>query len=265
MKSQLFQLAAVALLAAGALATSTTTNEDASSSAPSRPTSGNSGECQYPADVLDLQSWKVTLPTGGDDAEEIKQPELATFAADPWFVATENCDGIRFRSAVNGATTGNSAYPRSELREMVSDGSDEAGWSTTEGTHTLTAKLAFTATPNDKPHVVGAQVHGGDDDVTVFRLEGTELWITDGDEPHHHLITDNYQLGTVFEAKFVASDGKIEAYYNGELQTTVESDASEAYFKTGAYTQANCEKSDPCDESNYGEVVLYELNVEHRE
>jgi len=60
-------------------------------------------------------------------------------------------------------------------------------------------------------------------------------------------------------------DGKIEAYYNGELQTTVESDASEAYFKTGAYTQANCEKSDPCDESNYGEVVLYELNVEHRE
>jgi len=205
MKSQLFQLAAVALLAAGALATSTTTNEDASSSAPSRPTSGNSGECQYPADVLDLQSWKVTLPTGGDDAEEIKQPELATFAADPWFVATENCDGIRFRSAVNGATTGNSAYPRSELREMVSDGSDEAGWSTTEGTHTLTAKLAFTATPNDKPHVVGAQVHGGDDDVTVFRLEGTELWITDGDEPHHHLITDNYQLGTVFEAKFVAS------------------------------------------------------------
>lgn len=45
----------------------------------------------------------------------------------------------------------------------------------------------------------------------------------------------------------------------------MESDASEAYFKTGAYTQANCEKSDPCDESNYGEVVLYELNVEHRE
>lgn len=221
--------------------------------------------CSYPAEVLDLANWKLTLPTGDDgDPDEIKQPDLAEFVADPWFVPTPECDGVRFRAAVDGVTTGGSKYPRAELREMGEDG-DEAAWSTTEGTHTLDVELAFTSLPEGKPHVVGAQVHGGDDDVTVFRLEGTSLYVTDGDESQHHLITDDYQLGTRFHAKFVAADGEITAYYNGEPQTTLESDADEAYFKTGAYTQANCDNADPCDPDNYGEAIVYEVTVNHEE
>ncbi|WAP60112.1 hypothetical protein [Streptomyces sp. S465] len=34
-------------------------------------------------------------------------------------------------------TTGGSGYPRAELREMTDGGEEEAGWPTTEGTHTL--------------------------------------------------------------------------------------------------------------------------------
>ena len=75
-----------------------------------------------------LTDWKVQLPIGAEeDPDEVTQPELATYAVDPWFVATDTCDGVRFRAAVDGVTTGGSNYPRSELREM--DGSDEAGWS----------------------------------------------------------------------------------------------------------------------------------------
>ncbi|MFJ1996771.1 polysaccharide lyase family 7 protein [Streptomyces asiaticus] len=221
-------------------------------------------QCEYPADVLDLTNWKLTLPTGEDeDPTDITQPALATFSAKPWFQVTGNCDAVRFRSAVNGVTTGGSDYPRAELREMTDDGAEEAGWSATEGTHTLVVKEAFTALPKEKPHLVGAQIHGGDDDVTVFRLEGSKLYITDGDDAHHHLVTDDYELGTEFEAKFVARNGKIDAYYNGQRETTISSDGDTNYFKAGAYTQANCGNSDPCDDDNYGEVRISSLKATH--
>lgn len=224
----------------------------------------DSAACEYPAEVLDLSGWKVTLPTGGDeDPTEITQPDLATFVEDPWFVPTEDCAGVRFRAAVDGVTTGGSSYPRAELREMTEDGSDEAEWSTSDGTHTMVINQAITAVPNDKPHVVAGQIHGGDDDLVVFRLQGTELYVTNGDDSTYHLITDAYELGTPFEAKFVAGDGEIKAYYNGELETTIEADSSTAYFKSGAYTQANCDNSDPCEESNYGEVVVNDITVTH--
>lgn len=222
------------------------------------------GDCTYPADVLDLTAWKVQLPIGAEeDPDEVTQPELATYAVDPWFRAAESCDGVLFRSAVNGVTTGGSSYPRSELREMIADGSDEAGWPATSGTHTMTIREAITALPADKPHVVAGQIHDGSDDVTVFRLEGTKLYVTKGDTTHHKLVDDDYVLGTPFEAKFVVSGGTIEAYYNGVLQTTISAGFSDGYFKAGAYTQANCDRSDPCSDSNYGEVVIHDIAVTH--
>lgn len=220
--------------------------------------------CTYPAEVLNLTNWKITLPIGSDEKPtEIKQPALKTYVKSPWFVPAPDCQSVRFRAAVNGVTTGGSSYPRSELREMTNNGTANASWSTTSGTHTLVVDEAFTQLPKEKPHLVGAQIHDADDDVTVFRLEGTSLYITKGDTTHHKLVTDNYQLGTRFQAKFVASGGKIKAYYNGVLQTTISSSTSGNYFKTGAYTQANCDNSDPCDDSNYGEVVLYNVTVTH--
>lgn len=228
------------------------------------PLGRSAARCTYPSDVLDLTNWKLTLPTGEvEDPTEITQPELATFSADPWFRAEAGCAAVGFRAAVNGVTTGGSSYPRAELREMTDGGENEAAWSTTDGTHTLVVREAFTALPAERPWVVGAQVHGGDDDVTVFRLEGSSLYITDGDDRHHHLVTDDYELGTEFEAKFVAKDGQITAYYNGRLQTALSHDGNTNYFKAGAYTQANCGNSEPCAPDNYGEVRISRLKVTH--
>ncbi|MGP4113366.1 polysaccharide lyase family 7 protein [Streptomyces sp. 4N509B] len=221
---------------------------------------------EVPADVLDLSNWKVTLPIGEEeDPTEIFQPELASYSHDEYFTVTESGDGVRFRAPINGVTTGGSSNPRSELREMVEDGSDEIAWSATEGTHTMTLREAFTSVPEgDRPYVVGAQIHGGDDDITALRLEGSELWITDGDTRHHHLITDDYELGTFFEFRYVVSDGEIDVYFNGQLETTLENEDSSNYFKAGAYTQANCENANgPCSDDNYGETVITDLAVSH--
>ncbi|WP_063856834.1 chondroitinase-B domain-containing protein [Streptomyces cyaneogriseus] len=222
------------------------------------------GSCAFPADVLDLTNWYIGLPVGeAESPTNVYQPELATYKHDPWFVTADDCSAVRFRAPVNGVTTSGSSYPRSELREMTDSGTAKASWSSTSGTHTMVIDQAITAVPEERPYVVAGQIHDASDDVTVFRLEGSRLYITDGDTSHHHLVTDAYRLGTRFQAKFEVSDGETRVYYNGALQTTLSRDYSGAYFKAGAYTQANCGNSDPCSEDNYGEVKIYGLNVTH--
>ncbi|HZE37256.1 MAG TPA: polysaccharide lyase family 7 protein [Stackebrandtia sp.] len=228
---------------------------------------GGAQDCdKKPSEILDLANWYLTLPTGDEGhPDTVEQPDLDGFTADPYFTANADCDAVQFQAPVNGVTTENSKYPRSELREM--DGSDEASWSSSEGTHTLVVEEAFTHLPepgdDDRDIVVGAQIHGSDDDVTVFRLEGDQLWSTDEDEPHGTLLDEHYTLGTKFEAKFVVEDGKTHVFYNGEEKATLSKDYDGAYFKTGAYTQANCDNSDPCDESNFGQVEIYSAKVTH--
>jgi hypothetical protein len=219
-------------------------------------------DCDYPAQVLDLRGWKLQLPIGEEEhPDEITQPAFATYKVDPWFLPTPACDGVRFRSAVNGVTTGGSSYPRSELREMTSDGSNEAAWSSTDGTHTMAIDQTVTHLPNEKQHMVVGQIHGGDDDVSVFRVEGSSLYVTNGDDPHYRLVTDNFALNQRFQVRFEVSGGTIHAFYNGKEVASLDADFSTGYFKAGAYTQANCENSSPCDETNYGETIIHSVKL----
>ena len=233
-------------------------------------------EIRPPGDILDLGRWKLTLPTGPvDKASEVLQPGLGTFIDYRWFLSTAAEDAVRLRAPVacTPAATGpfcgsrtslNTRYARSELREMNPDGS-RAAWSTTSGVHTMEARFAFTRLPETKPHLVAMQVHGADDDVTTIRLEGNTLWATDGDNPHYQVLDDDYELNTPVTIRYVARDGSIRVYYEGALKATVESASTGDYFKAGAYTQANCDNSTPCDgRVNYGAVMFYSLRVAHQ-
>ena len=183
--------------------------------------------CERPADVIDLTNWKLqaadSVPgTSKSGLLEILQPSLsAERVISAVFEVTPGCEAVVFSAGVDGATTSGSSYPRSELREMVDAGSAEAGWSSDSGVHTLAVTEAFTHLPNDKPHLVGAQIHDSEDDVSVFRLEGTKLYVTDGDDAHAALADDTYQLGTPFEAKYVVEGGEVRAFYNGVLKATM--------------------------------------------
>lgn len=226
---------------------------------------GGDPTCSKPSDVLDLGDWKLQTPVddpgqSGTQPLEVRQPALDGYELSPWYVATPGCDGVRFRNPVNGITTPNTTYARTELREM--NGSEHASWSSTSGTHTMIIDQAITHLPNTKQHVVAGQIHNGNDQ-SVFRLEGSNLYVTEGNDTHHKLITSDYTLGTRFQAKFVVSDGSIKAYYNNVLQTTIPDDFEGGYFKAGVYTQANCGNSSPCSSDNYGEVVVYNVSVSH--
>lgn len=227
--------------------------------------SGGSG-AEVPADVLDLADWKLTLPIGSRDAPdeplEIFQPELATYAIDPYFRLDAATTGVVFHAHAGGVTTSNSGYPRSELREMMAGGADEADWSTSVGVHTMTITQAITHLPEVKPHVVAGQIHDAEDDVVMIRLEDTHLFVEGGGEELGDLATD-YALGTSFTVRLQAQDGMIDVYYE-DMATPVVSvprDTDGCYFKAGAYTQSNLEQGDA--EDAYGEVVITDLVVTH--
>ncbi|MGB8192909.1 MAG: polysaccharide lyase family 7 protein [Chitinophagaceae bacterium] len=222
-----------------------------------------------PANILNLTNWKITLPIDGSDsggdADEIKQPQLATYSIDPYFKNNSTNTGVLFRAHTGGATTSGSGYPRSELREMTSNGTTNASWSSGSGTHTMEIDQAITHLPVVKPHIVAGQIHDGSDDVIVFRLEGPKLFIdiNGSDGP---TLNSAYVLGTRFKVKFVVSGNQTKCYYNDVLKYTLSKSYSGAYFKAGAYTQSSCTGTPGSSEScsAYGEVVIYNVTVTHQ-
>jgi hypothetical protein len=226
-------------------------------------------QATLPSQVLNLTNWKVTLPTGSSGSPtEIKQPALATYSIDPWFIVAPGQNGVRFRAPVNGVTTSGSSYPRSELREMTSNGASNASWSSGTGTHTMFLDQAITAVPTTKKHVVAGQIHDANDDVIVIRLEYPKLFIdiNGNDGP---TLDSNYTLGKRFTVKFEVQNNQTKIYYNGSTTPshTLNQTYSGAYFKTGAYTQSNCSTegtSTLCNNNNYGEVIVYQAVVTHQ-
>ena len=218
------------------------------------------GAADRPGDLIDLENWFLTLPIGpAGDPDSIDQPELLDYRSE-WFDLTPDGTGVVFRAPAGGVTTKNSKYPRSELREM--NGEEKAAWSNTEGTHTLETRQAITQVPRAKPEVVSAQIHDGGDDVLQIRLERSTL-VAQYDDGREQIVIDPvYRLGTPYDLRVVAENGRITVFYNGEQRAEIERSGSSWYWKIGAYTQSNPERGEDADAE--GVVVVYSLSIEHR-
>lgn len=216
-----------------------------------------------PASRLNLVNWKIALPVDTGHAgspDEIKQPEISSFSLIPYFMANPNGEGVVFRAHAGGATTKNSKYPRSELREMTDGGRQEARWSSQQGVHTMTVRQAITHLPDKKPELVAAQIHDDSDDIVMVRLENERLFVeAEGEEIG--VLNDNYKLGMPYTVTITAEKNSIKVYYEGQLKVTYAKDGEDYYFKTGCYTQSNPDRGDKSDA--YGEVIIYDLKVEH--
>jgi Alginate lyase len=212
---------------------------------------------QYPAEVLDLTNWYLTLPTGSPgEPDTVMQPQLATYTSE-WFHV--DGDGVAFTAGAGGVTTQNSTYPRSELREM--DGAKKASWSNTSGTHVMELREAFVALPVAKPDVVGAQIHDTESDVIEVRLEGARLLVKNGADNSDIVMDPDYVLGTPYDLRIVAAGGHITVFYNGVQKADILRSGAEWYFKAGSYVQSNLTRGDQPDA--VGTVVISALKVTH--
>ena len=199
------------------------------------------------------------MPTGPQGDPDTVQPAQLVGYTSSYFRLNDARDGVVFTAPVDGVTTRNSEYPRSELREM--NGAEEAAWSNGSGTHVLRATEAVTELPESKPELVTAQIHGGDDDVMQVRLEGNHLMVRYADGAKQVTLDPDYRLGTPYDIEITAAANSVRVGYNGEPKVELPLSGSTWYFKAGAYVQSNPSKGDPITAA--GQVVIYSLEVTH--
>ena len=101
-----------------------------------------------PANVLSFAHWTLQLPIGSAGSPTtITSASLVAGFTDAYFLY-DNSDGtpaVAFFAPDNGVTTSNSEHPRSELREMQSDGTTPANWDPFDAkTHTMKTTLKVT-------------------------------------------------------------------------------------------------------------------------
>lgn len=213
---------------------------------------------RYPADVFG-KAWKLTL----EDASEIKQPELATYT-DSNFKLSSDGKGASMRAHYGAGHTSGSLNPRCELREMKADGKTAASWSCKSGTHKIVSIVQVDRLTEIRPHLVISQIHGSKDDVSVWRVEGSSLWLTVGDNNHGHLVTSSFKLGVPYTLEYNVSGGVISYRFNGQsVPWTLKASDTGCYAKVGAYVQANSKTAPGGSSSDYGQVTVYGATVTH--
>jgi hypothetical protein len=240
-------------------------------SPPRRPTQRTaSARPSYPAQVLDLTDWTLTLPVAAPDTTTAMEVDrLAAYRFAPYFTLSHGRNGVLFRAPVGGATTPGSSYPRSELREMTDGGARRASWSTTSGTHTLVVREATLHLPVVKPQVATAQIHSAADDVIQIVTDGTRsagpgrasICMRLNGITQLPCLDRNYRLGTPYTIRMTAVDGHIRVFYNRVQRFDVAVAESGLYFKAGVYTQSNPDQGDA--PAAFGAAVIYRLRLSH--
>lgn len=229
------------------------------------------------------QAWKLNLDvdddgkhTGrkGGSVEKSAKALVDGFVHDGHFEVVEDGSAVRFRSHCNGATTGGSSYPRTELREMKpGDPTKKAEWNPADGTvRRLEAEVKVTHVPSTPGHkrVSIGQIHGGDDDLLQIMYDADKKAVgytwpdDDGEGRWKKNLIQNYTLGTWFTYRIEAGRGTVRIVIDGK-EKAVENgvDSPKCYFKAGAYTQSSVIKQpDTAKPDDFGEAVFRRVVVD---
>jgi len=118
---------------------------------------------------IDLSNWKVTIPEGSGKggAISVAPPEILNYATNkvlkPFMYNDSTKGALTFCAYPTSATTANTKYSRSELREQIVPGDDNVNWTFEQG-GTLRAKLSVDEVSRDKNgkyhKVIILQIHG---------------------------------------------------------------------------------------------------------
>jgi hypothetical protein len=235
---------------------------------------------------IDLDFWKVTLPinalgehSGSGDAVEIE--ELDGVAVPPYFDVQPG--SITFMAPTNGARTGGSNYPRSELREMDGN-SNRYEWLAADG-----GRLSATLQVDEMPVAAGddaisriviGQIHGPNDELCrlYYDEDGKVYFVDDkaGDEQKEttfQLLAEDgseatIPLGAKFSYTIEADAEKLVVTVTHDDVTYKGTDMLSAfwadkplYFKAGVYAQVGLEGTEAHTVgTGQGQATFFEIS-----
>ena len=124
---------------------------------------------KYRLPKVDLNHWYVTIPEGEGKggAITVEPPEILDYANNevlrPYMYNDSTSGAIVFYAYPSDATTANTKYSRSELREQIEPGNNNVNWTFSQGGY-LKAKMAMNKVSRGKDgkyhRVIIAQIHG---------------------------------------------------------------------------------------------------------
>jgi hypothetical protein len=215
-----------------------------------------------PSEVVG-RKWTVMAPfskAGSTDSPEnlqILKAETDSRYKSVFYVSDK---GVVFKTRADGVHSPNSKYPRCELREMKDEAWTNGSWSNASGTHTLEGTYSIRHTLVKRPQLCFAQMHDASDDVFECCYDAGKLVCFYEDKAKTIILEPAYIEGTTFSVKLVASGGKTDVYYNGQLKGSVPKSGSGLYWKSGCYLQSNVANWAEAPDA-YGEVTISSLKL----
>jgi hypothetical protein len=211
--------------------------------------------------------------SGYTEISELSQAQLvAGQNTDPQFLALSS-GSVQFSARMDAPTTDGSSFPRSELREMATDGVTNYGFNPTSGVHWMRGRTKITQLTPVRPRIVIAQVHDAGSDLLavcsqdsggatklLLRVNGSSSMIpvmsalyTVGDVVDWQIYFNAsywavyYQdFGTPFydstaHSALIASNAVLNAGDGGtrRVDAVTFTGSADCYYKCGCYTQSN--------------------------
>lgn len=220
--------------------------------------------------MIELAVWNLTIPVGVP-ATVIDTPELVGGYQSDYFKSSDGT--IRFWAPVNGTTTKNATYPRSELRETYANG-ELHNWTYSDADNFLRAALEMDQVPSTGKVVIG-QIHAYQSSNPMLKLEYqykassqtgnivAKYRKNPDSTPQVITIANGVKLNERFTYSIHLSPGgmlSVTTYgktWSNRVDSTWKSHP--LYFKAGVYTQDNSGY-----ETEAGAATFYRLEVEHR-
>jgi hypothetical protein len=224
-----------------------------------------------PSTDFDLSRWKLTLPRdfgGGIHGDASEVASLQGYAQPPYFYSAAD-GGMVFWAPVDGATTGGSNYPRSELREMQQAGNAAVNWTSADNA-ALEARLKIDRVPAASGKLVVGQIHGYGVAPLVklqYEIGGGKLSALINPTPTSSiplkfLLASGVPLNHAFDYRIAVVDDVLTLSAAGGKPLVYSIDARwqpvGLYFKAGAYVQAS-----GSDSRDGGQATFYRLQLMH--
>lgn len=244
---------------------------------------GGGGGDATPASILNIGTggsqnyFNVGIGYQSGHVDKTMAQIIGGYDESPYFTAVTDggIDYVQFQVFMNGGRTStNTSYPRSELRELLQNGTSKAAWNASSGSHDIRGKSTPRHLQPNKPWCTIAQIHDADSDAMALKIIGDdtddlELRAVFYDTVHGTVLVPSFDVADLDEIDWrilVSEGGKCRIYIGGVLKLTSNAMVGKGtghYAKAGAYPQSSVAKGGLESASEYCRIWLRDFDVTH--
>jgi hypothetical protein len=218
--------------------------------------------------------WSLDIGLDSGDVSIDYATLKAGYTNYPYFTLNTAGNAVSFYTDMAGKqTSSNTAYARTELRELGSDGVSHAQWAASTST-SVVHQMIYTFKVNhiqpNKPWCTIGQIHDPNSDALSIKVKGAttsalSVVATIYDNDQSTALVPVYNIGDTVTIKINITGGVLKIYANNVLKITSSllSGKTGLYFKVGQYPQSHDDAGGFESPTEYCNVEISGLSVTH--